>query len=150
MAFDLKTFLTSGSGPTISGDPVTALTNQVNRFNKAYGKPALAATPGAVGEDLAVQALGIRQAQLTEAVVAFPNDSNVAAQLSTVAAAFAQPVAYVTSNLTSLTQQIQLYADSKFGSKWSPFTWALIASGTLLAATAGVRAYKHRRALRAG
>lgn len=145
MAFDLKTFFGSGGAPALGTDPVTALTNEVNRFNKAYGKPLIAATPGGVSADLATTALGLRQAQLSAAVIQFPTDASVAQQLAEVAAAQANPIPYVSANLSTLAAQLRLYADATFGTGWSKTTWALIATTSLVVVGGLFVAHQHRK-----
>jgi hypothetical protein len=138
MAFDLKAFLTSGTSTAAIGEPVTALTTQVNRFRKANGKPPLKATPGVVSADLATEALTLQMAQLSGAIVLFPNDSGVAQQLAAVSKAIGtDPVGYVSANLGALIASLRAYADQQFGTGLTAFQWAMIASGVVLAGLGG-------------
>lgn len=145
---DLTKITGTGLGPTVTGDPVAALTAQVNRFLKASGRPLLAVTPGVVTLDLANSALILRQSQLSAAVAQYPTDVSIQAQLAEVAAAQAAPIPYVQAHLVQLVQQLQLYADSQYGVPWTPLRWAVTVTAGLAAIAAGVLLVRRHRALR--
>lgn len=145
---DLTKITGTGSGVPVTGDPVAALTAQVNRFLKASGRPLLAVTPGVVTLDLANSALILRQGQLSAAVVQYPTDVSIQAQLAEVAAAQAAPIPYVQAHLVQLTQQLQFYADSQFGVPWTPLRWAITVTAGLATVVTGLLLVRRHRALR--